>query len=78
MSSVKQQIFSTITDWLLLCVQKLELGSRIWAEIFNIHKGKTKLVQIDLQHCLQETQCEENRDVKAHFSKILGRYGSQN
>ncbi|KAG2340607.1 Nrap protein [Suillus weaverae] len=47
-SPVKQQIFSTITDRLLLCVQKYESASEIWAEICQIHEGKTKLVQIDL------------------------------
>jgi hypothetical protein len=32
-SLVKQQIFSTITDWLLLRMQKLESASEVWAEI---------------------------------------------
>ncbi|KAG1852282.1 hypothetical protein DFJ58DRAFT_635001, partial [Suillus subalutaceus] len=34
---VKQQIFSMITDWLLLRVQNLYEGSDIWAEICQIH-----------------------------------------
>jgi len=44
---VKQQIFSTITDRLLLRVQKLDEASKIWAEICTIHEGKSELVQID-------------------------------
>jgi hypothetical protein len=47
-SLVKQQIFSTITDCLLLRVQKLESASSIWAKICDIHEGKTELIQIDL------------------------------
>jgi hypothetical protein len=43
----------------------------IWAEICDIHEGKTELVQIDLRHCLQEMRCEEHGDVKVHFSKLL-------
>jgi hypothetical protein len=70
-SLVKQQVFSTITDRLLLHVQKLEVASQIWNEICDIHKDKTKLVQIDLRHWLQETRCEENGDVRTHFSKML-------
>lgn len=46
---VKQQIFSTITDRLLLRVQRLDHASCMWNEICLIHKGKTQLVQIDLQ-----------------------------
>ncbi|KAG1849697.1 hypothetical protein DFJ58DRAFT_630787, partial [Suillus subalutaceus] len=36
-SLVKQQIFSTITDRLLLRVHKLGSGSNVWAEICDIH-----------------------------------------
>lgn len=70
-SLVKQQIFSTITDRMLLRVQKLEVASKVWAEICDIHEGKTELVQIDLRRRLQETRCEESGDVKAHFSELL-------
>jgi len=45
---VKQHIFSTITDQLLLRVQKQDSGASIWKEICSIHEGKTELVQIDL------------------------------
>lgn len=47
-SLVKQQIFSTITDRLLLPVQKLDRASTIWDEICLIHEGKMELVQVDL------------------------------
>lgn len=70
-SLVKQQIFSTITDRLLLRVQKLETASEIWKEICQIHEGKTELVQIDLRRKLQETRCDEGGDVKAHFGELL-------
>ncbi|KAJ8581324.1 hypothetical protein M405DRAFT_751978, partial [Rhizopogon salebrosus TDB-379] len=48
-SLVKQQLFSTISDRLLLRVQKLENAAKIWAEICTIHEGKTELVQIDMR-----------------------------
>jgi len=70
-SLAKQQIFSMITDRLLLHVQKLDQALKIWAEICTIHEGKSELVQIDLQHRLQETRCDEGGDVKAHFSKMF-------
>jgi hypothetical protein len=70
-SLVKQQVFSTITDRLLLRVQKLEAASDVWKEVCQIHEGKTELVQIDLRRRLQETRCDENGDVRAHFSEIL-------
>jgi len=47
-SLVKQQIFSTIIDRLLLRMQKLESASEVWAEICQIHEDKTELMQIDL------------------------------
>ena len=68
---VKQHIFSTITDRLLLRVQKLGSSEKIWAEICTIHEGKTELVQIDLRRRLQETRCEEGADVRTHFSELL-------
>jgi len=70
-SLIKQQVFSTITDRLLLHVQNLHKASEIWAEICQIHEGKTELVQIDLCWCMQETRCEEGGDVKAHFTELL-------
>jgi hypothetical protein len=70
-SLVKQQVFSTITDRLLLRIQKLEVASQIWNKICNIHEDKTKLVQIDLRRRLQETRCRENGDVRTHFSEML-------
>ncbi|KAG2345671.1 hypothetical protein BDR05DRAFT_864888, partial [Suillus weaverae] len=36
-SLVKQQVFSTISDRLLLRVQKLDSAATIWAEICDIH-----------------------------------------
>jgi hypothetical protein len=50
-SLVRQHIFSTILDRLLLHVQNLDEVSKIWEEIHTIHEGKTKLVQIDLRRC---------------------------
>ncbi|KAG1831651.1 hypothetical protein DFJ58DRAFT_634162, partial [Suillus subalutaceus] len=38
-SLVKQQVFSTITDRLLLRVQNLKDASEIWKEICQIHEG---------------------------------------
>jgi hypothetical protein len=70
-SLVKQQIFSTIMDRLLLRVQKLDGAAAMWKEICDIHEGKTELVQIDFRRRLQETRCDENRDVKTHFSEML-------
>jgi hypothetical protein len=70
-SLVTQQIFSTITDRLLLHVQKLKDVSEIWKEICQIHEGKMELVQIDLRWCLQEMRCDEGGDVKAHFAELL-------
>jgi hypothetical protein len=64
-------VFSTITDRLLLHVQKLEVASQIWSKICNIHEDKMELVQIDLRCQLQETRCEENGDVRTHFSEML-------
>jgi len=68
---VKQQVFSMITDWLLLRMQNLGTVSLIWAEICQIHKGKTELVQIYMRRCMQETHCDEGADVRAHFSELL-------
>ena len=70
-SLVKQHIFSTITDRLLLRVQRLDRASKIWEEIRTVHEGKSDLVQIDLRRRLHETRCEEGGDVKAHLGELL-------
>src|SRR5258705_8363733 len=44
----KQHFYSTISDRLLLHVQRLLDTSKIWKEICTIHEGKTELVQVDL------------------------------
>src|SRR6266404_829321 len=68
---VKQHIFSTISDRLLLQVQGLLSASKIWAEIKTIHEGKTELVQVDLRRRLQDTRCNEQGDVRTHFSDLM-------
>src|SRR6266481_8348663 len=68
---VKQHIFSTISDRLLLRVQSLLSASKIWAEISTIHEGKTELVQIDLHRRLQEMRCDEQGDIRTHFSDLM-------
>jgi gag-polypeptide of LTR copia-type len=70
-SLVKQHIFSTVSDQLLLHIQNLGQASNIWAEVCRIHEGKTEMVQIDLRRKLQDTRCEEGRDVTAHFGDLL-------
>src|SRR5882757_4841884 len=68
---VKQHIFSTISDRLLLRVQSLLSAWKIWAEIKTIHEGKTELVQVDLRRRLQDTRCDEQGDVRTHFSDLM-------
>src|SRR5882762_4458770 len=70
-SSVKQYIFLTISDRLLLRVQSLQTAPKIWAEIQKIHEGRTELVQVDLHHQFQEMHCEEGGDVHIHFSELM-------
>src|SRR5882762_10759793 len=70
-SLAKQHIFSTIMNRLLLRVKKLPNASEIWEEIRHIHEGKTELVQVDLRRRLQDTRCEEEADVRNHFSELL-------
>ncbi|OJA15171.1 hypothetical protein AZE42_05409 [Rhizopogon vesiculosus] len=47
-SLVKQQLFSMISDHVLLQVQSLDNSSMIWKEICKIHEGKSDLVKIDI------------------------------
>jgi len=68
---VKQHIFSTISDRLLLRVKGLPDASKIWNEICKVHEGKTELVQVDLRRRLQETRCGEGEDVRDHFSELM-------
>jgi hypothetical protein len=70
-SLVKQQLFSTITDHILLHVQKSGASSAVWTEICKIHKGKSDLVQIDLRCRLSDTHCEESGDIRNHFGELL-------
>src|SRR5258705_3997095 len=70
-SLVKQHIFSTISDRLVMRVKNLQTASMIWVEIRKIHEGKTELVQVDLRRRLQETRCEEGGDVRNHFTELM-------
>jgi hypothetical protein len=70
-SLVKQQLFSTITDRILLRVQKSGASSVVWTEICKIHEGKSDLVQIDLRRRLSDTHCKESGDIRNHFGELL-------
>jgi hypothetical protein len=70
-SLVKQQLFSTIMDRVLLHVQKSGASSAIWTEICEIHEGKSDLVQIDLRCRLLDTHCKESGDIHNHFVELL-------
>ena len=70
-SLVKQQLFSTITDRVLLRVQKVGASSAVWAAICKIHEDKSDLVQIDLRRRLSDTRCEESADIRNHFGELL-------
>src|SRR5882762_10276429 len=70
-SMVKQHIFSTLSDRLVVRIKHLKSASMIWVEIRKLHEGKTELVQVDLRRRLQETRCEEGRDVRDHFTKLM-------
>ena len=48
-SMVKQHIFSTLSDRLVVRVKHLKSASMIWVEIRKLHEGKTELVQVDLR-----------------------------
>src|SRR5882762_8714080 len=70
-SMVKQHIFSTLSDRLVVRVKHLKSASMIWVEIRKVHEGKTELVQVDLHRRLQETRCGEGGDVRNHFTELM-------
>ncbi|TFY74272.1 hypothetical protein EWM64_g9740, partial [Hericium alpestre] len=69
--TVKQQIFSTITESLLLHVQDLDRAHKVWSTVCNEYEGKTEMVQINLRRRLQETCCQPSGDVCEHFDALL-------
>ncbi|TFY73928.1 hypothetical protein EWM64_g10085 [Hericium alpestre] len=68
---VKQQIFSTITDSLLLHVQALNHAHKVWNTMCREFEAKTMMVQIDLRRRLQDTQCDDGTDIRTHFDGLL-------
>ncbi|KAH7917300.1 hypothetical protein BV22DRAFT_987644, partial [Leucogyrophana mollusca] len=68
---VKQQIFSTVTDRMLLRVGKFDTASEAWIEVCSTHEGKTEMMQVDICRRMQEMRCGEKSDVKAHCAELL-------
>jgi len=42
----------------------------IWEALQRDFQNKSRMVAVDLRRCLQQEQCIEKRDVRAHFAKL--------
>jgi hypothetical protein len=69
-AGVKQQIFNTIYDSLLIRVQKHTKASDVWDAILKEMEGKSEMVKVDLQRQMLEKQCSEEADVKTHLETL--------
>ncbi|TFY76439.1 hypothetical protein EWM64_g7569, partial [Hericium alpestre] len=68
---IKQQIFSMITDSLLLRIQVLDHAHEVWNTVCREFEAKTMMVQIDLRRRLQDTRCDDGTDIRTHFDGLL-------
>jgi len=67
---VKQQIAATIPDSLFMKVQGKGTALEIWKVLMADFQNKSWMVSVDLRCRLQQLQCAEKGDVRAHFSTL--------
>jgi hypothetical protein len=67
---VKQQIAATISDSLFMKIRDRGTALEIWEALQNNFQNKSRMVAVDLRRRLQQEQCAEKGDVRAHFAKI--------
>jgi hypothetical protein len=67
---VKQQVAATIPDSLFMKICDKRTAREIWEALQSDFQNKSKMVAVDLRHRLQQEQCTERGDVRAHFTKL--------
>ena len=67
---VKQQIAATIPDSLFMKIRGKTTALKIWEALQGDFQNKSRMVAIDLRRRLQQEQCTEKGDVRAHFAKL--------
>lgn len=69
-ASVKQILFSTISDRRLLDIQNLATAALMWEKLEVLHDGKTEIVAVAKRKQLNNMSCEDNYDVRLHISNM--------
>ena len=69
-ASVKQILFSTISDRRLLDIQNLAAAALMWAKLKLLHDGKTEIVVVAKRRHLNNMMCQKNLDVRIHISSM--------
>ncbi|KAL7284965.1 hypothetical protein ACG7TL_000054 [Trametes sanguinea] len=69
--ATRQQIYSTISDALLLKVKGLESASQVWAAVSKEHEGKSEMYSNSIRTRLLNTRCAEGGDVREHVNTLL-------
>lgn len=60
---LRQQIYSTISDALLITVQKLPTAKAVWDAIVLEHEQKPDMYKTELQRWMHRMRCEKGADV---------------
>ena len=69
-ASVKQILFSTISNQQLLDIQNLVTVMLMWEKLEILHDGKTEIVVVAKHKQLNNMICDDNYDVQLHISNM--------
>ncbi len=67
---VKQQIFATIPNSLLLKVQTKNTAAEVWNAVQAEMKNKSDMYRVDMRQRLGDLKCAEGGNVEAHLETL--------
>ncbi|KAJ3474391.1 hypothetical protein NLI96_g12482 [Meripilus lineatus] len=69
-ASVRDLIYSTLSDSQLLRVQRYSTAHDVWVALCSEHEGKTEMYVIALRTRMANTKCSEGADVREHLGSL--------
>ena len=68
--TARQQIYTTISDTMLLKVKNLPAAADVWAALVNEYEGKSEMYANVIRARLLNTKCAEGANVREHLDTL--------
>jgi gag-polypeptide of LTR copia-type/Zinc knuckle len=70
-ASIKAQIFTMISDSVLIEIRNLTTAKEVWDAVCTRHETKALMIKVDVRRRMYEMKCADESNVRTHLENLM-------